>query len=116
MHYYCITYLGTHIGQRVFIPRITLIPSDTDLPFELRRRQFPIRVAFAMTINKAQSQTLDFVGIYLPEPVFTHGQLYVALSRVASADRTKVFVKNGHLKGNKGTYTRNVVFSEVLSR
>ena len=35
-----------------------------------------------MTINKALGQTLDRVGIYLPQPVFGHGQLYVARSRV----------------------------------
>ena len=41
-----------------------------------------MRIAFAMTINKVQGQTLERVGIYLPEPCFTHGQLYVAASRV----------------------------------
>ena len=43
-----------------------------------------------MTINKAQSQTFTRVGIALPEPVFTHGQLYVALSRAGSAAATRV--------------------------
>jgi hypothetical protein len=45
---------GSHIGLRVFIPRITLTPSDANLPFQLRRRQFPVRLAFSMTINKSQ--------------------------------------------------------------
>jgi hypothetical protein len=45
---------GSHIGQRVFLPRISLTTTDTDLPFQLRRRQFPIRVCFAITINKSQ--------------------------------------------------------------
>ena len=43
--------------------------------------QFPIRPAFAMTINKAQGQTLSKCGVLLDEPVFTHGQLYVAALR-----------------------------------
>jgi ATP-dependent DNA helicase PIF1 len=43
------------------------------MPFTLRRRQFPVRPTFAMTINKAQGQTLKMVGIFLPKPVFTHG-------------------------------------------
>ena len=59
-------HIGTRAGQRVFIPRVNMQPSDTDLPFELRRRQFPIRPSFARTINKAQGQTLDVVGVYLP--------------------------------------------------
>ena len=48
--------------------------------------QFPISAAFAMSINKSQGSTLKKVGLYLNEPVFTHGQLYVVLSRVASID------------------------------
>jgi ATP-dependent DNA helicase PIF1 len=59
-------------------------PSESDdisLPFKFKRKQFPIRLSFAMTINKAHGQTIPHVGIYLPEPVFSHGQLYIALLR-----------------------------------
>jgi len=47
-------------------------PVDTGLTCTLRRRQFPVRPAFAMTINKAQGQTLQRVGVLLDEPVFSH--------------------------------------------
>ena len=68
-----------------------------------------------MTTNKAQSQTLDYVGLYLPKQVFSHGQLYVGLSRVGSADRIKVFSPAVSLpSGMDGTLTRNIVFQEVL--
>jgi len=71
---------GNNVGKCVFIPRIIMSPSGTDWPFVLRRRQFPVRVAFAITINKSQDQTFNIVGVYLPSPVYSHGQLYVVIS------------------------------------
>ncbi|CAF1641194.1 unnamed protein product [Didymodactylos carnosus] len=79
-------------GNQVLIPRITLPPSDPFLPFKLSRHQFPIRLSFAMTINKSQGQTFDRLGLFLPQPVFSHGQLYVAFSRVRSRTSIKVRV------------------------
>ena len=110
---------GSNKGERLMLPRIDLQPSDSHLPFILKRRQFPIRLAFVMTINKSQGQTFDIVGIYLPEPVFSHGQLYVALSRGRSPHSLKVSVVNGlHqgklLPGSDRVFTKNVVFREVL--
>jgi ATP-dependent exoDNAse (exonuclease V) alpha subunit len=60
------------------------------LPFKLKRKQFPIRLSFAMTINKAQGHTIANVGVDLPEPMFANGQLYVALSRGISRATTWV--------------------------
>ena len=48
-----------HYNERVLIPRISFIPSDTQLPFEFKLRQFPVRTAFAITINKSQEQTIQ---------------------------------------------------------
>jgi ATP-dependent DNA helicase PIF1 len=54
----------------------------TDMPFEFKRLQFHVRLAFAMTINKAQGQSLYVCGLNLENQCFSHGQLYVACSRV----------------------------------
>ncbi|KAI3690709.1 hypothetical protein L2E82_48914 [Cichorium intybus] len=107
--------VGQHAGKRVFLPRIPLCPSEDDMfPFKLKRKQFPIQLSFAMTINKAQGQTIPNVGVYLPESVFSHGQLYVALSRGISRDSTKVLVKPVKEFNGDGIYTSNVVYKEVL--
>ncbi|XP_049310663.1 ATP-dependent DNA helicase pif1-like [Bactrocera dorsalis] len=71
---------GKFKGEDVLIPRIPMIPSD--LSFEFKRLQFPVRLAFAITINKAQGQSLEFCGIDLEYPCFSLGQLYVSCSRV----------------------------------
>lgn len=110
--------IGDNAGKMVLIPRITLLSNDNStLPFELRRRQFPVQPAFAMTINKAQGQTLTSVAIALTRPVFTHGQLYVALSRVRNPLNLKVFLPNDSASDQTpSTSTSNIVFSEVLTQ
>ena len=100
---------GSAAGRRVFIPRLALRPPDDLFPFEWERRQFPVRPAFAVTINKAQGQTLERVAVYLDEPVFGHGQLYVAASRVGRADDLRFA-----LPRNADGVTNNVVFTEIL--
>ena len=89
---------------------MSLIPSDTELPFDFSRLQFPIRPSFCMTINKSQGQTLDFISLWLgDDDVFTHGQLYVALSRVSDINNIKIATNN------LNKMARNVVFTEVFS-
>jgi len=71
---------------------MNLISSDADMPFKFQRRQFLVTLCFAMTINKSQGQSLTKVGIYLPCPVFTYGQLYVAISRVRTKKELRILI------------------------
>ncbi|KAL5718706.1 hypothetical protein ACHQM5_011583 [Ranunculus cassubicifolius] len=100
---------GNKAGDQVFIPRITLTPSSSEMPFQMSRRQFPVRLAYAMTINKSQGQSVKYVGIDLRTPVFSHGQLYVALSRCTSSKRISVI-----LPEHSTNSTTNIVYPEVL--
>ncbi|XP_053200752.1 uncharacterized protein LOC128385852 [Panonychus citri] len=106
---------GANTGNIVFLPKINLIPSDTRLPFSFKRKQFPIKLAFAVTINKAQGQTLSKVGIYLPSPVFSHGQLYVAMSRVSGETNLKIKIDNLTRSQTINNITKNIVYKEVLT-
>jgi ATP-dependent DNA helicase PIF1 len=95
---------GPFKGEDVLIPRIPMIPSD--LPFQFKRLQFPIRLAFSITINKAQGQSFQLCGINLETQCFSHGQLYVACSRVGKPDSLCIYTKN--------EMTKNVVYTNVL--
>jgi ATP-dependent DNA helicase PIF1 len=83
-----------------------------------------------MTINKSQGQTIPNVGVYLPDPVFSHGQLYIALSRATAAKNIKIITgkheeeekeenkkkKTKNKISTSETYTKNIVYTEVLTK
>ncbi|KAL8601841.1 hypothetical protein ACOMHN_020576 [Nucella lapillus] len=90
---------GEFKGEDVFIPRIPLIPSHVPLPF--KRLQLPLKPCFAMSINKSQGQSLKVVGVKLKQPCFSHGQLYVACSRVGLSENLHIYAPEG--------WTKNIV-------
>lgn len=96
---------GKAKGEIVLIPRIPLIP--TDMLFEFKRLQFPVRLSFAMSINKAQGQSLQVCGLNLEEPCFSHGQFYVACSRVGIPNCLFIYAPDGK--------TKNIVYPNVLA-
>ena len=65
-----------------------------------------------MTINKSQGQTLSRVGLYLPQPIFTHGQLYVAISRVKTKRGLKILILDED--GKVTNTTKNVVYKKIF--
>jgi ATP-dependent DNA helicase PIF1 len=97
--------IRNNVDKHVFIPCIIMSPSGTNWPFVLRHCQFLVQMAFAMTINKNQGQTLNNIEVYLPSPVFSHGQLYVTISQVTSNANIKIFSGQG-----PDGYMRNVVY------
>ncbi|XP_063944772.1 uncharacterized protein LOC135146765 [Daucus carota subsp. sativus] len=108
----CVVISGAFKETRHFIPRMELSPTETKLPFKMCRKQMPLQICYAMTINKSQGQSLERVGLYLPKGAFTHGQFYVAVSRVTSPQGLRIFC-NDEL-GNSTNITQNVVYKEVF--
>jgi len=109
---------GAFFGQRCILPRIKFTVNDpTVFHFKFTRIQFPVKVAFAMTVHKSEGQTLQNVGIYLPDPVFGHGMLYTGLSRSTTKEGVIVLLGTNQKPPDKpdGMYTANIVFRNVLS-
>ena len=101
--------VGDHAGEQVSIPRIPFIP--TNFPIQMKRVQFPLRLSFVMTVNKAQGQTLEKVGLYLEEPCFSHGQFYVGCSRVGSEKNLRIMCPTN---ARNDPVTKNIVYKEVF--
>jgi hypothetical protein len=106
---------GSHVGKVVCISRININTNAAGktIPIQIRRRQFPVRPAFAMTINKSQRQTFQEIVVYMLAPVFAHGQLYVALSRVADPRKITISITQPPLP-NQPPGLRNVVYTEIF--
>jgi ATP-dependent DNA helicase PIF1 len=107
-------------NTELLIPWIPMISKDTDFPVPFKRLQFPVLVAYYLTLNRAQGQSLDRAGLYLPKAVFSHGLLYVGCSRCGDpdcvfiyADQSEVDHVKDHLSREK-YYTRNIVYPEVF--
>lgn len=104
----------------LILPRIPMVSNESSTAFKLKRLQFPVKLAFAVTFNRAQGQSVgEKCGILLPKKIWTHGQIYVAFSRCGNprnifvwADQLELLKKYDLPKGKK--YLTNVVYKEVL--
>jgi ATP-dependent exoDNAse (exonuclease V) alpha subunit len=101
---------GQHAGEVVFIPGVYNQPGEDQNAFKFTRKQFLVQLCFSMTINKSQGQSVKHVGLDLRTPVFTHGQLYVGISRVTSVGNIKAITNEKEVEGK----TKNIVYTEVL--
>ena len=95
---------GCAKGEDVFLPRISMTPSD--MPFEFKRLQFPLRLAFVMSMNNAHGQLLKVAGVNLAAPCFSHGELYVACSRVRTGKNRYILTPDAK--------TENIVYEAAL--
>ena len=107
-------------NSELLIPRIPMISKDTDFPVPFKRLQFPVLLAYYLTLNRAQGQSLDRAGIYLPQSVFSHGHFYVGCSKCGDPDNVFMYADQSefehlkeHLEDGK-YYTRNIVYPEVF--
>ncbi|KAL7530004.1 hypothetical protein ACHAWF_003203 [Thalassiosira exigua] len=128
---YIITELKPHLivakklkggaNSEILVPRIPMISKESDFPVPFKRLQFPVLLAYYLTPNRAQGQSLDRAGAFLPKSVFSHGHLYVMFSRCGDPDYFAICVDQAefkhisHLLDPDKTYTRNIVFREVFS-
>jgi ATP-dependent DNA helicase PIF1 len=103
---------GKGAGNVAFIPRIKFIFDNSGLPFTFARKQFPLRLAYAMTINKSQGQTLSHVGLHFAIDIFLHGQFYVVFSRAKAPANVRVQLLDT-VHGRIGLMC-NVVYEEAF--
>ncbi|KAG3094338.1 hypothetical protein PI125_g16594 [Phytophthora idaei] len=104
--------------KTVFIPRVTFTTEDDDkeFPLTMNRKQLPVMPAFAMKVNMAQGQSIHHVGNYLEQPVFTHGQLYVVLSRVTCRKAIKTAVDSEAIGEDGRVHTKNIVYRGIFEK
>lgn len=117
----CEVLTGAHRGTRYLIACVPITIRDTALTRPIARLQFPLRVAYAMTINESQRQTFAKVGFYLNKPCFTHGQLYVVCFKVSRIQDLTVYKEPGTCQGSlspnaEDMFTPNLVYSTIVDR
>jgi hypothetical protein len=110
----CETLEDAHGTRQILLPRIT---------FEIKtegiivlRRQFPVRPAYAETINRSQGKTLERIVLDLRSPCFAHGQLYVGQGRSRTAAQTGTVTKEEDIDPTtRSVRAQNVVYQEIIS-
>ena len=110
----------------VFLPRIRFkFNLQHTTSFTMTRVQFPLRLCYSMTTNKSQGQSFEQILLDLSDDPFSHGQTYVAMSRVRRYDNIRCIVRPDMLMDYedfdtdsriKIPMTTNIVFPSVIQR
>ncbi|XP_029636663.1 uncharacterized protein LOC115211986 [Octopus sinensis] len=87
---------------------LEILLTSTHYFYRMRRLQFPLKLSFAMTINKAQVQSLKVVGLDFRKSCFSHGQFYVDSSRVGHRDNLFIYAPEGK--------TKNIMYKNVKQK
>jgi hypothetical protein len=97
------------------IPRFNFhIKLPFNKSFKILRRQFPLKLAYALTINRSQGQEFDRQLVDLTNAAFSHGHLYVALSRIRKSSNIKIYCYEEQIWDLNVVFTKNVVYDEIL--
>ena len=112
---------GTRVfrtGRTHFIPRLTTTSTDeSGLPVVLYRTQIPLTYGYALTVHKSQRQSCnDRLGIFLSQPVFAHGHLYVAFSGAGSFEGVRMFMDPSTRHHDGTAITTNIVCKALLGK
>ncbi|KAF8221153.1 hypothetical protein L208DRAFT_1329903 [Tricholoma matsutake] len=78
--------------------------------FNVHQKQIPLAVCYATTFNGCQGLTVQHLALYLRQPVFSHGQLYTAMTCVSDSQNVVIL----KAADDNSTTTRNVVWQELL--
>ena len=101
---------GARKGELYVVPRVPLFNTKKNTSaIRFKRKQFPVKLSFAFTAHKAQGQSLNHVGVCAKKDFFTHGQLYVAVSRATQPDNLHILLRSADT-----STTSNVVYEEIL--
>lgn len=100
-------------GMILTLPKKPCGPDCSNFPIQgFSRTQFPVRVCLVITISKAQGQPFsEGVELDLSDTVFSHGNLYVGLSREIHPDKLSVC-----LAPDLDSQTKDVVCTEALAK
>ena len=110
----CIVLTGRAKGNTVVLPRITLTDDSGNDTVRFKRKQFPVALAYACSIDKSQGQSLKSCGLLCRTECFSHGQCYTAYSRPMGPEFMTVHQPESHCSKRNHVRMRNVVWPEAF--